>query len=304
MRFTHVAEADLNLLLPLYVLLEERQVTRAAARCGLSQPAMSRALQRLRATFGDELLVRSDGKFERTPRAERLLVELADLLARLDAGLRGDRFEPATSRRTFRIACTEYAAAVLLPGLLTSLAVRAPRVEVDVVPWSVGGLENVEAGRVDLALVGIHDCHSLECEELFADGFCCLVAKSHPVMSKRLTLQTFLSYSHVEIKVTSGRTPYIDSSLAAHGVRRRVAHRTQFPLSAALITASSQMIFTTPRRLANVLIRAANLRIIDAPRELADFKYGMAWHRRLDDDAMNCWLRSQVRMAAKALAKQ
>jgi len=303
MRFTHVAEADLNLLLPLYALLEERQVTRAAARCGFSQPAMSRALERLRRTFGDELLVRPDGKFERTPRAECLLGELADLLPRLEGALRGDRFEPATSRHAFRVACTEYAAAILLPELLALLAGRAPRVEVDVVPWSVGGLESVEGGRVDLALVGVHDCHSLECEELFADGFSCLVAKAHPVASKRLTLKTFLSYSHVEIKVTSGRTPYIDSSLAAHGVRRLVAHRTQFPLSAALITATSQMIFTTPRRLAEVLIRTANLRMIEAPRELADFKYGMAWHRRLRDDAMNAWLRSQVRTAARTLTK-
>jgi DNA-binding transcriptional LysR family regulator len=97
MRFEHLAEADLNLLVPLYALLEERQVTRAALRCGLSQPAMSRAFDRLRSTFGDELLVRIDGKFERTVRAERLLGELRDLLPRLDTVLRGDRFEPATS---------------------------------------------------------------------------------------------------------------------------------------------------------------------------------------------------------------
>jgi DNA-binding transcriptional LysR family regulator len=145
-------------------------VTRAALRCGLSQPAMSRAFERLRSTFGDELLVRADGKFERTARAERLLGELRDLLPRLDIVLR-DRFEPEISPHTFRLASTEYAAAILLPKVLALLSVNAPRMQVDVVPWSVAGKETVEAGRVDLALVGIHDCQSLENEELFADGF-------------------------------------------------------------------------------------------------------------------------------------
>jgi DNA-binding transcriptional LysR family regulator len=298
MRFGHVSQADLNLLVPLHALLEERQVTRAALRCGLSQPAMSRAFERLRSTFGDELLVRADGKFERTARAERLLCELRDLLPRLDIVLR-DRFEPTISPHTFRIASTEYAAAILLPKVLALLSVNAPRMQVDVVPWSVGGMETVEAGRVDLALVGIHDCQSLENEELFADGFACLVAKSHPVTQKRLTLKTFLAYPHVEIKVTGDRTPYIDSLLTVHGVRRRIVYRTQFPLSAALVTATSRMIYTTPRRLARVLVGTANLRIVDAPVEFSDFKYGMAWHRRLRDDTVQLWLRAQVRTAAK-----
>lgn len=301
MRFEHVAEADLNLLAPLYALLEERQVTRAALRCGLSQPAMSRAFERLRSTFGDELLVRADGKFERTVRAERLLGELRDLLPRLDSVLRGDRFEPATSLHTFRIASTEYAAAILLPKVLALLSVNAPRMQVDVVPWSVAGLETVEAGRVDLALVGTHDCQSLEYEELFADGFACLVAKSHPVTQKRLTLKTFLAYPHVEIKVTGGRTPYIDSSLTVHGVRRRIVYRTPSPLSAALVTATSRMIYTTPHRLARVLVGTANLRIIEAPVEFPNFMYGMAWHRRLRDDIVQFWLRAQVRTAAKGI---
>jgi DNA-binding transcriptional LysR family regulator len=139
--------------------------------------------------------------------------------------------------------------------------------QVDVVPWSVAGVETVEAGRVDLALVDIHDCRSLENEELFADGFACLVAKSHPVAQKRLTLKTFLAYPHVEIKVTGERTPYIDSSLTVHGVRRRIVYRTPFTVSAALVTATSRMIYTTPRRLARALVGTANLRIVDAPVE-------------------------------------
>ena len=117
-------------------------------------------------------------------------------------------------------------------------------------------------------------------------------------------MKTFLAYPHVEIKVTGGRTPYIDSSLTVHGVRRRIVYRTPFPLAAALVTATSRMIYTTPRRLARVLVGAANLRIVDAPVELSDFKYGMAWHRRLRDDTMQLWLRTQVRAAAKEIVER
>jgi DNA-binding transcriptional LysR family regulator len=301
MRFAHVGEADLNLLKPLYALLEERQITRAAVRCGMSQPAMSRALERLRATFDDELLSREGGKFERTPRGDRLLAELQDVLPRLETALRGDRFEPKKSRHTVRLAVTEYSATVLVPNLMTQLSQAAPLMQVDLVSWNSAGVEGVEAGLVDLALVGIHDSLSLEREELFTDGFVCLVSKSHPLRSKRLTLKAFISYPHVEVAVTSGRTPYIDNALAALGLRRRVTLRTTYQLPALFATADSDMIFTTPRRPAKLLAAIAGLRIIEAPKELTDFTYGMAWHRRQNNDVVHQWVRAQLRTAAQTL---
>ena len=301
MRFAHVGEADLNLLKPLYALLEERQITRAAVRCGMSQPAMSRALERLRATFDDELLSREAGKFERTPRGDRLLAELQDVLPRLETALRGDRFEPKKSRHTVRLAVTEYSATVLIPNLMTQLSEAAPLMQVDLVSWNSAGVEGVEAGLVDLALVGIHDSLSLEREELFTDGFVCLVSESHPLRSKRLTLKAFISYSHVEVAVTSGRTPYIDNALAALGLRRRVTLRTTYQLPALFATADSNMIFTTPRRPAKLLAAIAGLRIIDAPKELTDFTYGMAWHRRQNNDVVHQWVRAQLRTVAQSL---
>jgi DNA-binding transcriptional LysR family regulator len=301
MRFAHIAEADLNLLKPLYALLEERQITRAAVRCGLSQPAMSRALERLRVTFNDQLLTREAGKFERTPRGNRLLAELQDVFPRLETALRGDRFEPKTSRHTLRLAVTEYSATVFVPKLLSQLSVVAPLMQVDLVSWNAVGVESVEAGRVDLALVGVHDCLSLEREGLFTDGFVCLVSKSHPLRLKRLTLKAFISYPHVEMAVTGGRTPYIDNALGALGLRRRVAFRTPYQMPALLATADSDMIFTTPRRPAKLLAAIAGLQILDAPKELTDFTYGMAWHRRHSNDVVHQWLRAQVRTAAQSL---
>jgi DNA-binding transcriptional LysR family regulator len=301
MRYTHVGEADLNLLKPLYALLEERHISRAAIRSGLSQPAMSRSLERLRATFRDELLVRINGRFERTVRADRLLVELQDLLPRLETTLRGDTFEPLTSQHLFRIAATEYASSILVPRLLNQLFRVAPRMQANVVSWNTAGLEQVESGAVDVALVGEHDCLSLESEKLFSDEFVCLVSQSHPFQAKRMTLKSFVSYPHVDIAVTGGRNPYIENVLGAHGVRRRVIFRTPFPISAILATGMSDMIYTTPRRTAAILESIAGVRILDAPKELTNFTYAMAWHRRMRDDVIQSWLRSLVRNVAKQL---
>jgi DNA-binding transcriptional LysR family regulator len=301
MRKEHVGEVDLNLLRPLHVLLEERHVSRAAARVGLSQPAMSRALVRLRATFGDELLVRTSAGFERTACADRLLVELDELIPRLERTFRGDSFDPQTSRHVFRIAATEYVSAVLVPEIVKRLARCAPRMQLSVTSWNAVGMEAVESGRVDLALVGEHDCRTLESEKLFSDDFVCVASLHHPFRGKRMTLASFAAYPHVDIAVTGGGNPFIDSMLAAHGTRRRILFKTPFPISAALATATSDMIYTTPRRMAQTLQALGGVQIFEAPKELAHFTYAMAWHRRLREDVIQSWLRSLVAGAAETV---
>src|SRR3981081_4720818 len=118
MRDLHLRNVDLNLLVALYALLEEQHVTRAARRCFLSQPAMSRALERLREMFGDELLIRVGREYERTALGERLLRDLESLLPRLELLLKGEQFDPALSEERFRVTMTDYACVVVLPGLV------------------------------------------------------------------------------------------------------------------------------------------------------------------------------------------
>jgi DNA-binding transcriptional LysR family regulator len=260
---------------------------------------MSRVLMRLRATFGDELLVRTSVGFERTARADRLLVELDELVPRLERTLRGEAFDPQTSRHIFRIAATEYVSAVLVPEILKRLVRSAPRMQLSVTSWNAVGIDAVESGRVDVALVGEHDCRALESEKLFSDDFVCVASVRHPFRGKRMTLTSFAAYPHVDIAVTGGGNPFIDSMLAAHGIRRRILFKTPFPISAALATASSEMIYTTPRRMAQTLQALGGVRIFEAPKELARFSYAMAWHRRMHDDVIQSWLRSLVAGAAK-----
>src|SRR5213082_4178733 len=148
MREVHLRNVDLNLLPALYVLLEERHVSHAAKRSFLSRPAMSRALDRLRETFGDPLLVRTGRVYERTPRGERVLRELESIMDRLGAMVQGEEFSPARSQERFRVAMTDHGSTILLPTLLERLRKNAPDSELVVSAVGPQTYDEVAAGRI------------------------------------------------------------------------------------------------------------------------------------------------------------
>ena len=156
MRETHLRNVDLNLLLALHALLEERHVTRAAKRCFLSQSAMSRALERLREMFGDALLIRSGRAYERTVRGDSLLRELQSLLPRLESMVRGEEFDPARSQERFRLAVRHHASITLIPPLIRRIRTEAPDVRLEVSQWEERAYEAVMAGSLDAALSAEH----------------------------------------------------------------------------------------------------------------------------------------------------
>jgi DNA-binding transcriptional LysR family regulator len=304
MSHEHLSRVDLNLLRGLFVLLEERHVTRAAERCFLSQPAMSRALERLRESFGDELLIRVGRQYERTARGERLLRELESLFPRLELLLKGEQFDPARSEERFRVTMTDHACVVVLPDLVRRVASAAPEARMDVAPWQNSRFEDVEAGRLDLVLDVAGAPATLNSEVLFADVFVCIVSTRHPVGTRRFTLDQYLKYRHVIVDVMSGQQTPVDRPLAALGRKRRVGLVLPYFLPAAFAVAQSDMILTTPSRLARKLERSVGLRVVKAPRELVGFKYEMAWHTRLTADPAHEWFRDQVRAVAKALGSR
>jgi DNA-binding transcriptional LysR family regulator len=300
MQFPHMRGLDLSLIEPLYALLEERHVTRAARRCDISQSAMSRALERLRSALDDELLVRSGGAYERTPRGDQLLDDLQTLLPRLDAAVRGNRFDPATSKDRFYIATTDYAASILIPTVLERIATAAPYVRIEILPWNDRVFNDIEAGRIHMAIIGAQPPEPFESEPLFSDEFVCVVAESHPLRAARVTLKRYVEYGHAVVAVgRDGGQPWIERALAANGLERRVAYRSPYQLSAMLAASRTTMICTTARLLAKQLASVANVRLMAAPRELPKIAYRMAWHRRLRDDTAHAWLRNQLLVIAK-----
>ena len=301
MLLEHVSRADLNLLRTLFALLEERHVTRAAKRCFLSQPAMSRALERLRETFGDELLVRVGRQYERTARGERLLRDLESLLPRVDLLLKGEQFDPAHSEERFRLTMTDHACVVILPDLVRRVSSGAPKSRLEVIPWHDGRFDDVEAGRLDLVLDVSGAPSKLNSEILFSDSFVCVVASRHPFKKSRFTLNEFLKYRHVVVDVLSGQQTPVDRPLAVLGLKRSVGLVLPYFLPACLAVAQSNMILTTPSRLARKLATTAGVRVIKAPREIAGFKYQMSWHARLTADPAHAWFRDQIRAVAREL---
>ena len=182
-RLAELARIDLNQLAMLAAILDERHVSRAADRAAVSQPAASRILARMRATLGDDLLVRVNGSYERTPRGEQLLRDLADLLPRLNAAVGGPAFDPVTADRRFRLTGTDHAAAVLVPGVVRRCRRSAPGVRVDVVRYADDSYHQTAAGQCDLA-VGVGSAPALPAElrvaVLYTERFACLVAADRP----------------------------------------------------------------------------------------------------------------------------
>ena len=296
----HLRNVDLNLLLALHALLEERHVTRAAKRSFLSQPAMSRALNRLRETFGDPLLVRTGRVYERTARGERVLRELESIMRRLETMVQGEEFSPARSQERFRVAMTDHGSTILLPVLLQRIREAAPDVQLEVSAWRTQAYEDVAAGRIDVALSAEVVPTTLEYELIFNLDFVCLVGSAQPVRTRRFTLKQYLQLPHALVETLDGQQTMVDRPLAQLGVKRRVALRIPFFIPAIFAIARTDLILTVPRKLAKIAAMAG-LRIVEPPREIKAFPYFMAWHPRLAQEPGQAWFREQLRMVARGI---
>jgi DNA-binding transcriptional LysR family regulator len=301
MREVHLRNVDLNLLHALYALLEERHVSHAAKRSFLSQPAMSRALDRLRETFGDPLLVRTGRVYERTPRGERVLRELESIMGRLAAMVQGEEFYPARSQERFRVAMTDHGSTILLPALLERVRKAAPHARLEISAWRTQAYEDVVAGRIDLALSAEAVPPTLESEVIFNLDFVCLVGSTQPLRKRRFTLKQYLQLPHALVETLGGQQTMVDRPLAQLGVKRRVALRLPFFLPAIFAIAKTDLVLTVPRKLAKITAPIAGLRVVEPPREIEAFPYFIAWHSRLSTEPAHAWFRDQVRAAARSI---
>jgi len=299
MREVHLRNLDLNLLVPLHALLEERHVTRAAKRSFLSQPAMSRALERLREMFGDPLLVRSGRTYERTVRGERVLRELETLIPRFEAMVRGVEFDPARSQERFRVALTDHASTILLPSLAARIRRAAAHVKLEVSAWRTESYEDVVAGRIDTALSAEEAPPVLESEVILSLDFVCLVGSALRVRARRFTLKQYLQFPHALVETLAGQQTLVDRPLAQLGMKRRVVLSLPFFVPAIFAIAQTDLILTVPRKLAKITAGMAGVRVVESPREINGFPYFMAWHPRLSTEPAHRWFREQLRMVAR-----
>jgi DNA-binding transcriptional LysR family regulator len=302
MRMASYDRVDLNLLPALVALLEEKHVSKAAARAQLSQPAMSRALQRLRNVFGDELLVRTPSGYQLTPRAERAKRELASTVPQLNRLLAQDEFDAAESSESFRLAGTDYAATVFGAPLVGELLRQAPRVQVTWQNSYRDAFAGIEEGAVDLAFRALRAPAGLSCETLFEDRYVCVVAESHPLAgAERLSLSDFLTADHVDTAILDNAEASIDRRLAAQNARRRIRASVPSAAFALELAKDGQMLVTMPSRQVRRLGVPDGTRTVAAPPEIESLIYQMTWHPRLDGDPAHRWLRERTREAMIAL---
>lgn len=297
----HLAGIDLNLLVALDAVLRERNVTRAAAEVGLSQPAMSRALGRLRDLFGDPLLVRSGQGMTPTPRALELIQPLAACLDGIRRTLEPPAgFDPKHARRGFVISALDTTQAVVLPGLLERIArTGAEGVELSTAPLRSESetFAQLASGQRDLAMGRFESPpRGIERALLYRDRIVCVVRRDHPRIRGRLTLARYLAEAHLAAEsFTPVERPFtIESLLAQQGLARRVVSRVENLAIAPLVVARTDLLCTAPARTIAPFARSLGVRVLELPFEAPDFELHLAWHERNDRDGGHLWLRALI----------
>jgi DNA-binding transcriptional LysR family regulator len=301
MLVAHLEGVDLNLLPPLAALLEERQVTRAAERSGLSQPAMSRALARLRRLLDDQLLVRDGSGYVLTPRAERVQRQLAGLMPQLETLFAAEVFDPATAEEHYRLAATDYALLLFLHQVAREVNNLSPHSTLRIESPRDAVFDDVLHGRLDLSFYVAVPPAAFSQQLLFEDICVCVMSADNPLAKrKRLTLDAYVRCSHLVIDIIDGEQPLIANRLRELGVARRAA--LTLPLNAGALSAlpGTNLVATLNRRLVDRYADDPALAVVAAPVELEPFQYFMFWHPRLDHDPAQQWLRDTIHSVAAA----
>ena len=281
-------------------LLDERQVSAAARRLGLSQPAVSSALARLRKALGDPLLIRAGNGMRLTPLALELQPRVRRALDDLGAALSAaTTFDPRTTRRVFRIGADDYATVVLLAPLVARLRREAPHAGLEIWPFDEPFEERLAMRDWDLAVTDHWTLRGWpHCEVLLHETFTSVARRDHPRLGARVSLEDFLREEHALIS-RRGRTPgAVDGGLDSLSRRRRVTLTLPHYLAAGAVVARTELVITLPRRIAARVCETDGLRSFDTPVEVDGFEVAAAYHPRSAADPGIAWLRQLLRESA------
>lgn len=293
---------DLNLLVALDVLLEERNVTRAADRLALTQPTVSAMLARLRALFDDPLFVRAQRGLLPTPRAQALAPPLKEWLAEVQGLIAGEGFNPATATFTAAVSANDYIQSALLVPLVKRLRREAPNVRLAVRGSELcHGTVPFANGDIDLCIATTPEIPSpeLPARLLYNEHYTCIVHKGHPLAGTRVTLDQFCRFPHVEVSPTESQfTGPVDQALKQVGRKRQVVLSVAEFLILPEILAADDLIAVVPERV--VRGRMSGLSSFAPPVATPEFSVVALWHQRLHKDPAHRWLRGLVAETARA----
>lgn len=311
----NLQQVDLNLLVHLDVLLKEKNVTRAAEQLGVTQPAMSNILRRLRKLFGDPLLVRSSEGMTPTERAIELQPRIREILGDIGQILEPrSEFRPYSTARVFRIMASDYAEATLVPRLVKALRSEAPNVILDFLTPSDVSYRDMEQGRVDLAINRFNEIpQSFHQVLIWQDTFSCLLSADSPY-ADRLNLKNYLKAQHIWVSKTgmgvgfgmnpdkSGGLGSIDQALERLGKKRQISVFTRHYQMPALLIANKDLVATLPTRVARLQADNNNKIIIkEPPFFIPEFELSMTWSPLLQHHPAHRWLRQLIMHVARQM---
>ncbi len=295
MRQVDLASIDLNLLKLFDALVRVRSVTQAGLLLGLSQPAASRALGRLRVMLGDRLVVRGKLGLELTTRGEMLAGPVARLLEDARSIVSPAVFDPATATGRITIAAHDHLSLVVGAGLIARFERQAPALSLHIAQPMGDNVRLVEEGAVDLAL-GIFDAlpGSLHRRVLYEDKLVCLVRSGHRAAAVGLDLKHYLALRHIAVTISGVGESAVDTALSKNALDRHVALRVPHFLAGAMMVADSDMVLTLPSRLARLLADRLPLVLLELPLQMPSLSPAMIWHERFHSDRAHTWVRQQL----------
>jgi DNA-binding transcriptional LysR family regulator len=296
-----LASLDLNLLVALEALLKEASVSRAGQRVGLSQPAMSHALNKLRIVLADPVLVRVGGRMELTLRAQSLRRPVEDVLERVREVFVSDSFVPASSTRTFRIFMSDYTSNLLLPSLAKQVRKIAPAVHVEVHSWKGTVTDARDNGKTPDVVVACQtrDLPGFYRQRLFTDRDVCVMHEGHPLSGKALALRTFLDTPHVAVESVEFTADPVDTWLQELGHARKVAVTVPHYIDALHLIAQSELIGVIPERLARAYATQLDLVTREVPLDVGTFDEYLLHPARTHTDPGCMWLRGLIKSLGK-----
>ncbi len=294
----HIRQIDLNLLAVFDAIMAEKSVSRAADRLGLTQPAASQALKRLRDLVGDELFVRTARGVTPTPRAREIANPIREALDKVREALgETGSFDCSQSERMFSVTMIAGYEAIILPRYLSWLGANAPHVKLKV-ESSIGTdlADDMEEGRIDIAM-GDEEYTGAQFrnELLFEDPFVVIARRDHPKIGEQITLEQYLALNHVALQVPMVTGTVVGTELRRKGVHRKIVHEVPVLTSIPAVVAATDMLATLPRRTSHAIVDTQALRILSPPVPLTPLKVFQVWHARSDGDPGHRWLRGSFR---------
>lgn len=294
---------DLNLLAALDVLLTECNVTRAADRLCVSQPAMSNALQRIRDYFDDPILVRNGRLMQPTPLAEALREPLRELILQTGSILKADyAFDPLSAKRTLRIMMTDYCASVFCGPFMRVLSSEAPGIKVEIIPLAGAAVDDLIAGKFDM-LISAQDLKLIDpdldeniinCCSVFSDEFVCAVDPANPYVGEALDQETYERLPHAVTRIGNAFLSLEETATRRLGLDLDIAVTVPTFASLAPLLSGTPYIITLQRRLAEQFARTIPMRLLPAPVFIPGLDETLYWHNRSEHDKAHAWLRGAV----------